>query len=795
MKPSSKDLPFKYWIPVLASSVLLLSGPVASAQWTGATTGTGPNTTERNYLGTGNWSGGTINDTFSNAQTGALTVYFNGPRTTSGSAGVSFSGFGLFNESLTLGQNGFVDAHNSNHTLAVLGGGTFGSVAAAPQTLTLGGDLVNNNASSAFNSLTLGGSGNSALNINLGGVSRTFYSAASRPTIIVNDVTNGSVVKQGTGNLVLQGNNSITNLIVGRNNVASSITALQAGGRLSNTSDILVLPNASFRIDNQNSTPISRLNASGSMTLAGGTFSNQFNPTTVDNNYSDALGSLNIAGGHAVFQQGRSTTSNTAANDATITINLGAINRQNNAIFGVGNTGTTGITLGTNPALGSAGNTAFISNIGALESANLFVGGTGGAGSTTQKILTFASGQSGILTNITDYDTLVTYDATNGLRGLNLTTEYATAFGGNATDNVRLTSATTVATSQTANALVLAAGAASNHIINAGQTLNLTSGVLLNVINNNVTGAGTLNFGSAEGVIMQSSTSGAIYSVNMAGSGGLTMLVTPQSSPSTLSGDNSGLTGTVTLNARLTAAARVNVNSNTALGTANPLVVGANVTARIGDTGDISARVSSLTGGSSALSGRVELRDSLDSFVIGTGTATAGTLILDGASATTHIAPGMAAGTNEIRVGALELNGGASIFRNGDVRIDLFNAPLAVGSLAEGYSDLLVFGTSLSLDKGGDLKLSINSLYGAPALGTTWTIAVAGGAAGVDTITSTSGILFDSVTSGYEVSIGNYGTGTNNALLLTVIPEPSSLALLGLGAALVLLRRRMRAQS
>jgi hypothetical protein len=774
---------------LLAGLLAAALAPAAHAQWSGNLTGTGAGSQLNNYLTTSNWGNGTINDTFSAAQTGNLNVYFNGPRTTSGAAGVSFSGFGPFGESLTLGQNGLVDAHASANTLTIQGGGTFGSVPAAAQTLTLGGDLVNNNGSSAFNSLVLGGAGNNALNINLGNATRTFYSAASRPIIVTNDVTNGSVVKQGTGNLVFQGNNSITNLVVGRNNVAVSTTSLQAGGRLSNTTDILVLPNASFRIDNQSSTPISRLNSSGSMTLSSGLFANQFAAGTGSARaYSDAIGQFIISAGNNIFEQG---VASNAVNDNTITFNLGALTRQNNSLLTIRNVVGAATPASGVAALGTTGNTAFISNIAALTSAGLYVGGNGSSGTTTQSVFTFAVGQSGVLSAATAYDTLATYDSTFGLRGLNLTTEFASSFGGNANDNVRLTAVTNVTSNQTANALVLAAN--NNLNINSGQTLTITSGAINNFGAATIAGPGTLAFGAAEGVINAPSAGGGTISANVTGSGGLTLGV--GFAATTLSGDNSGLTGRVSVLGRgLASTSNLNVNNNNALGTANPLTLGSGVIATIGATGNVTARVASLEGGSFNQSGRVALQsNSGDGFVIGTGASTLGTLILDGSSSTTYIDPGYASGPNEVQIGILELNGGAAIARNGDIRIDLFSAPLTNGSLAQGYNDLLLLGTSFDLANGGDLKLSINSLYGSPAFGTTWTIAVAGGAAGVNTITnSNGGSLFDSVTSGYQVSIGNYGTGTNNALLLTVVPEPSTWMLFA-GAAVgygLLIRRR-----
>lgn len=62
--------------------MVLLAVPRVSADWIGATSGSGyVDGGDKDYLHTGNWSGGTINDRFTATLAGALAVYLDGDRT------------------------------------------------------------------------------------------------------------------------------------------------------------------------------------------------------------------------------------------------------------------------------------------------------------------------------------------------------------------------------------------------------------------------------------------------------------------------------------------------------------------------------------------------------------------------------------------------------------------------------------------------------------------------------------------------------------------------------------------
>jgi autotransporter-associated beta strand protein len=148
----------------------------------------------------------------------------------------------------------------------------------------------------------------------------------------------------------------------------------------------------------------------------------------------------------------------------------------------------------------------------------LEVGGGGAAGSTNISIIPGIWAQSGISAATVGTLTgagggsLVTHDPVNGIRPLNLTTEYVQNFSGAvATSNVRVTADNTLSGTTTINALLH--GSATNSNVGtrstiSGGTLNVTSGVILNTTEGN-TIASNINFGSAQGIILSSSNNNA----------------------------------------------------------------------------------------------------------------------------------------------------------------------------------------------------------------------------------------------------------------------------------------------
>ena len=101
-------------------------------------------------------------------------------------------------------------------------------------------------------------------------------------------------------------------------------------------------------------------------------------------------------------------------------------------------------------------------------------------------------------------------------------------------------------------------------------------------------------------------------------------------------------------------------------------------------------------------------------------------------------------------------------------------------------------GTSLALELGATSTLDL-SFSAAPTTGSTFTLVTdVSGFAGVDGGTGTG--VFETINAtglaaGQSV-VADYGTSTAGELQITIVPEPSSLALLGLGGLALILRRR-----
>lgn len=203
-----------------------------------------------------------------------------------------------------------------------------------------------------------------------------------------------------------------------------------------------------------------------------------------------------------------------------------------------------GSSLGTGASIGG------LNGYFTLGSAPTLVGGGGPDGSTTISILPWAVGDTSGAGNGTSF---VTYNNTTGFRPLAVA-EYAANLTSGATTNARLTAATANAGSQTVNALALVGGS----VTGAG-SLTISSGA---IFNSGSTGAiaNTIVFPSGvEGVITTNTTMG--ISGNMTGDNGVTISSSTAAGSATtltLSGNNTGLTGTLTLNAGTIAFANLN---------------------------------------------------------------------------------------------------------------------------------------------------------------------------------------------------------------------------------------------
>lgn len=341
--------------------------------------------------------------------------------------------------------------------------------------------------------------------------------------LFANATINGIISGSGTfthligSTLTLTGANTYTGTI--RNGI-SLLTVSGANGTIA-TAGAYDLA-GTLTLDNATANNNNRISDTSAITSRGATIAVTGNSTAAT---SENAGALNLTNGNSTI-----TVTPNAAQSAAL--NLASINRANNSTLFV---------RGTN--LGAAAG-AGVAQITSTAAPATLVGGGGAAGSTTISILPWAVGNVGAAATLGS--SLVTYGAT-GLRPL-AAAEYASAFGGNATDNVRLTAATAAPSGTTANAVVFAPSAAATL---SGGPINITSGAFLYSPTATATGtvSAGLSFGAAEGIIATSNTLGV--SGVISGSNGLT--INPfNASTVTLSGANT-YTGTTTLNGGTTA--------------------------------------------------------------------------------------------------------------------------------------------------------------------------------------------------------------------------------------------------
>lgn len=161
-----------------------------------------------------------------------------------------------------------------------------------------------------------------------------------------------------------------------------------------------------------------------------------------------------------------------------------------------------------------------------------------------------AADATGILTRIVSSNDFVTYSAATGMTPY---TGYATDFS-TAGTNVAIAAATTVASSVDINALKRTGSFTLT--IAAGQTLGITSGMILNTSGTGTITGGTIAFGSAPGMLVGTNN----ISSAITGSAGLIHA----SGTGTLSGDLSGLSGSLDVYTGTS-----NLNTNTFAGPIN----------------------------------------------------------------------------------------------------------------------------------------------------------------------------------------------------------------------------------
>ncbi|MBE2178928.1 MAG: PEP-CTERM sorting domain-containing protein [Chthoniobacterales bacterium] len=528
---------------VLASiSVAALAWlPSASAQWTGSSTG--------DYLNTGNWNGGVINDQFNLAGGGdPYDVNLTGNHTTLGDLNIT-----------TVNQNFRLRTPNS----------TFGT----PTVLTLNGNLTfdpgNNNKG-----IELGNDSSSQpLNINLNGGTRELtvqpgFRDKRSTSQMRGSISNGSLIKLGEGDLEMR-THTANNLSGG------DFTILQGRTQLFG-----MAASAGWAPDNLN-LGYSGANGSGGVLI----IRNDTNPTPINSSTT----ALNMNGGSIWFENGTQANALTAGS-LNLTGGRNAFidrhNSQPKAVhftdFSRSNNGTLMLGGGDNvPVLvGTGGFEMHVTNDAGILASRIGTSTT--PGTTNLAILPWAAATSQrdqgayvpVVRNNPTTGGFLTYDSTGGFRALNLTTEYADISGAASDANAKYSGGGTYSLTgnQTVNSVLFYNNSGDATIALGSNTLTVTSGGIMNVGRTggdpraNFTGAaGTIAFGANTGYIWAGKNSSADVRIGtgLSGSGGVVIASGNVMFDSNSSND--GLSGPVVVQGSLRVETNAILNANTSL--------------------------------------------------------------------------------------------------------------------------------------------------------------------------------------------------------------------------------------
>ncbi|MEI8310047.1 MAG: autotransporter-associated beta strand repeat-containing protein, partial [Verrucomicrobiota bacterium] len=518
MKPRS--LPALRWIFAAFAAVLCLgSHAFAQTTWNGTLSGT------QSWNVNGNWTPAT----FPNSAGAGVNL----------NQDIAANLTVNLNQDITVGTLNYGDANGSHSIITSTGTGTntlifdsgisggtanlnvIGTGTTATQTI--------NSAISVAGTNTLKITGSTqrlnttgTINTNGNDIVLSGNTTASTLWQLSGNVTGGGrIVLNGLGGLLVSGNNTYAGSIIvnkgqGTSNIGTlnltsgsmrsasliEINGYLTGGNTQNGGNVVVGSGTSVSTN-----PGQRL-TQNVLTLNGGTLNMNGQPGSVAIGLiQDDVATLNVKSGFSYLTMGRATnTTGTLLNIATATRSAGATlfvtgTNLGNAVGGVSDTGTQ-VLLG--------------------NGSSFLKGGGGAAGNSSISIIPWlvanTSGSSSIP------GSFATYTAT-GVRMINTTTEMSTSITAGSATNV-LTGAVALASDATVNALQYTGGGASN--IGTGRTLTIASGGLYISNNNGGIGAagnataGTVNFGTAEGIIWSlGSNSNGIGSV-ISGSGGLT---------------------------------------------------------------------------------------------------------------------------------------------------------------------------------------------------------------------------------------------------------------------------------
>ena len=318
-----------------------------------------------------------------------------------------------------------------------------------------------------------------------------------------NNTYTGSTRISGGLNVVT-GTNASTSVEVFGSSANSTLSLQGANGSYLSATTIQAFSGATFQIDNN-----AALGGPGNFNITV--------PAAQNNNRLADNVALQLRDGGFTYRG----LANTAATETIGSLAvLGGHNVLNLATSG---TGTVALTVANDFTMAPRSSLGFnITTLGGTT--KLFVNGAVPAGDAT-----------GILPRVVTTSDFVTY---NGVTGFTPYTGYATDFT-TAGTNVSTTGAATVASSVNVNAVKSTNTGTTT--INAGQTLGVTSGMVLSASGTRTYAGGTMAFGSTPGAFFGSNT---VSTSAITGSAGL---LNAQGTL-TLNGDLSGLTGTMTQN-------------------------------------------------------------------------------------------------------------------------------------------------------------------------------------------------------------------------------------------------------
>ncbi|MEI6032769.1 MAG: autotransporter-associated beta strand repeat-containing protein [Verrucomicrobiae bacterium] len=498
-----------------------------------------------NTLSTGNVavSGGTLDMGIYSDSVGIVTLSSGNITGTTGVlTGTSYSLTGNGSASAILGGAGALTKSGAGTTTTLSGNNTYSGVTTISSgTLSLGGagalggggNITFTGGTLQFTASNMADYSSSiknstgAISIDTNGQNVTFGALASTNTV--------GLAKSGAGTLTLNATNAYTGTTTIN---AGTLQLSGAAGTIAGTS--FTLNGGTFVIDNTDAAGGNnnlRIADAATFSLVGGTFNYKGSDAAATNS-TETIGAITQGAG-----------------SATVTITAGGSNAAQLTAASFGHSGGYGVTLVNGLSLGfnsTAPNRFIITSAPTLSgSTNALNTGINAAAKDT-KIIPYLVGEAtattgGVGTVTGTANTFLTYNATSGLRPLNLADEFASnAFtSGN---NTYITGNTTVSATVGINSLIINGGDVS---INDGVTLTNASGAILFSGSNSIKPSGTtgnLTFANnTEAMVTVNSGVTGTISANIIPTGGNNLTKSGLGSL-ILSGTNS-YTGTTTVTA------------------------------------------------------------------------------------------------------------------------------------------------------------------------------------------------------------------------------------------------------